>query len=129
MPAGEEFWTHISDEDVRLAALRAHSLVHKVQNPVALTLGRNVPRVSKLEIDDLAPALRDLANLQIDAVRATRPTLPVVLARYFDGLPAGEEFWTLAEDEDVRIAASRAYLFVTQPWLRDAAPPQPDPLY
>jgi hypothetical protein len=126
VPAGEEFWTQISDEDVRLAALRARSLVHKVRNPIALTLFGNVPRVSKSEVDDLASALRDLANLPIDKVRATRPTIAALLARYFDGLPAGEEFWRLAEDKDVRIAASRAYVFVTQPWLRDVAPPQPN---
>jgi len=129
VPAGEEFWNQISDEDVRLAALRARSLVHNVRNPIALTLFRSVLRVSKSEVDELASALRDLADLQIDKVRATRPTLPALLAAYFDVLPEGEEFWRLAEDEDVRIAASRAYVFITQPWLRAGVPPPPDPPY
>jgi hypothetical protein len=62
----------------------------------------------------------------MDELRATHPDLPAVLAVHFDGVPAGEEFWALVSDEDVKVAASRAHVFVVQPWLRAAAQRQQD---
>ena len=121
MPAGEEFWTQLDDEDVRLAASRARGIVHKVRNPIALILLRDPSRTG----EDLATALEDLARAPIDRLREARADLPDVLSRYFDGLPAAAEFWRLAADEDVRMAASRAHVFVTQPWLRGAEPRRP----
>ncbi len=123
IPTGEEFWNQIDDADVRLAARRARGFVHKVKNPIALILSRSVARGG----DDLATALRDLAETPINQLHASRPDLPALLARHFEGLPRDEEFWRLAADQDVMIAARRAHLFVTQPWLRAAAPPPPAP--
>jgi len=43
------------------------------------------------------------------------------LAKYYEDIPA-----EVLLDEDVRMAASRAYFYVTQPWMRKEMPPRPD---
>src|SRR5437867_1669932 len=124
IPAGDEFWSLVDDEDVRLAAIRTRSILYKVRNPIALTLFRVVPRVEKSEIENLSAVLNDLATLPVVQLRSSRPDLPEILGHHFEGLLSGDEFWTLADHEDVRVAAKRAAILLTLP-RRSAAPPPP----
>ena len=107
----DDFWSHVDDEDVRLAASRARALTHTMRNPLALILSKDVPRPG----DGLAQVLREMRELPAQQLRRD---LPEVLSRHYDGIPTGEEFWRLADDGDVRMAANNAYVLVKQPWLR-----------
>ena len=110
----DEFWPFVDDEEVWFAAQRGRALTHTVRNPLALILLNEQPR----DGDELAPALHDLRDLPANELRTKRPELPTLLAHFFVESPGGEDFWRLAADDDVRMAASRAYFYVTQPWLR-----------
>lgn len=117
----DDFWSHIDDEDVRLAARRGRVFAHTMRNPLALILWREVPRPG----DELAPALRQLRDLPVQELPRD---LPELLARHYEGIATGDEFWRLVGDEDVRVAASKAYVLAKQPWLREKmqrAPHQP----
>ena len=107
-----DFWSHIDDEDVRLAARRGRVFAHTMRNPLALILWQEVPRPG----GELAPALQQLRDLPVQELRRD---LPELLARHYEGVAAGDEFWRLAADEDVRVAASKAYVLAKQPWLRE----------
>ena len=107
-----DFWSHIDDEDVRLAARRGRVFAHTMRNPLALILWQEVARPG----EELAPALRQLRDLPVQELPRD---LPELLARHYDGVATGDEFWRLAADEDVRVAASKAYVLAKQPWLRE----------
>ncbi len=95
----------------------------EIHNPLARILARNRPLGENLK--ELRAALYDIATLSPDELRARRPNLPTLLARYYNGLP--DDFWRFVADEDVPLAASRAYM-ITGP-RRSAVPPPPDPRY
>jgi hypothetical protein len=103
--AEDEFWPFVDDEEVWFAAQRGRALTHTVRNPLALVLLHDDPRNDD---DALAETLRDLRDGH------PRSDLRDVLARYYEGIPTDD----IAIDDDVRMAASRAYFYVTQPWMR-----------
>ncbi|HLJ73150.1 MAG TPA: hypothetical protein VKU62_01095 [Thermoanaerobaculia bacterium] len=104
--AEDEFWPFVDDEEVWFAAQRGRALTHTIRNPLALILLDDVPRADDAE---LAQALRDLRDGR------PRNDLLDFLRHYYDGIPTGD---VAIDDDDVRLAASRAYFFVSQPWMR-----------
>jgi len=93
----------------------------EIRNPIARILAITRPKAID---EELRAALCDVATLPPAELRSRRPDLPELPGRFYDGMP--EDFWSFASDEDVPLAASRAYA-ITGPRRKAAAPPPPAP--
>lgn len=97
--------------------LRMHAGAFKnsgaMSNPIAVALVRSTATTAN--VPALLEALHDLSTLPADELRARRyegEDAATLLGRAYDGMPAGEEFWSAAGDKDARLAALRAKGFV-----------------
>lgn len=128
MPAGEEFWNLLSDEDVPLAALRAYSLLRsaRIRNPIALSFRKQKPGPDSEDAAKLQSALHDLSTLKPEELRSRRygdDDLPTILGPAFDDMPAGEEFWNAVDDEDVRLLANKMRVIIEMQQSGELPPP------
>jgi hypothetical protein len=81
----------------------------EIPNLIARTLVRTRPHFDESSGENLQMALHDLATVPRDELRKRHSDLPEILSCAFEGMPSGDEFWDLVADEDVPLAASRAF--------------------
>jgi hypothetical protein len=114
-------------EDIVNLHMEAFKNSGVIRNPVALVLVRAKPQIEESEVENLRAALYDLATLPPDELRSRRygdDDFPALFCRAFQGMPCGEEFFSLLSDADVPLAASRAYALISG--KRKAGPGAPN---
>jgi len=111
--------------------LKLHMEVFKnsglIRNPIAQALVRAKPHIGELGIENLRAALYDIATVPPDELRSRRygdDDAATLLRRAFAGIPSSEE-WSLLSDEDVPLAAWRAYTLINANRKGDARAPNP----
>lgn len=124
IPASEEFWKIVDDEEVRLAAQRAHNRLKaaRVRNPILLSMRKQKPLTAHMEEPLLA--LQDLGTLSPQQLREKHPELPEILSRAFEDMPSGDDFWSAVDDEDVRFLANKMRTIIELQQNGELPPPR-----